>query len=244
MGTLLNVYYSRFDNHGSPMLYLIASLWLLFASSVQAEQRQLYDENSPVWLTAVGTLSVPGHRFESGERLHHHENCSATLVGPRTILTAWHCLEFYRDLSQTIVFTLPYMPQQPHWRATRLANGGGMSADWALLRLERAVSGVVPLPVHGYFNTDSTVAISMAGYSRDAGLGNGGANLTWQATCQVTANEQFRVATNCQAYKGASGGPVISNGKIIGVISAGDGEELTYYAPSSRFTSALRLYLR
>lgn len=226
------------------MIYLLASLLLLFAPHTQSEQRQLYNENSPTWLTAVGTLSVPGHRFEAGERLHHDENCSATLVGPSTILTAWHCLEYYRDLSREIVFTLPYMPQQPQWRATRLADGDGMTADWALLRLERPVADVVPLSVHGYFNTESMSPISMAGYSRDAGLGNGGANLTWQAACQITANERFRVATNCLAYKGASGGPVISNGAIVGVISAGDGEGLTYYAPSSRFTSALRLYLR
>jgi len=62
--------------------------------------------------------------------------------------------------------------------------------------------------------------------------------------CKVFDIESFRVATNCQAYKGASGGPVINNGAIIGVISSGHGEGLTYYAPSSRFSWALRLYLR
>ncbi len=226
------------------MTYLFASLLLLFAANCQSDQRQLYNKNSPAWLTAVGVLSVPGRRFEAGERLHHNENCSATLVGPSTILTAWHCLEHYRDLSREIVFSLPGAPGQPQWRANRLIDGDGMLADWALLRLEQPVIGVVPLPVHSNFKATSQATISMAGYSRDAGLGNGGANVTWQAACQVTANERFRVATNCLAYKGASGGPVISDGKIVGVISAGDGEGLTYFAPSSRFTSVLRLYLR
>jgi V8-like Glu-specific endopeptidase len=224
--------------------YLFASFLLFFAATAQAEPRQLYVEDSPAWLAAVGTLTVPGHRFEEGEQLHHRENCSATLIAPQTILTAWHCLEYYRDLSQQIVFSLPYQPQQPSWLARRLADGAGMTADWALLRLERPVKNVVPVAVRSRWQEPSSNHISIAGYSRDAALGAGGDNLTWQAQCMITEDEDYRVATDCEAYKGASGGPVIRENKIVGVISAGDGEGLTYFAPSKAFMSAVRRHRR
>lgn len=204
----------------------------------------MYQDNSPSWLAAVGTLTVPGHRFEQGERLHHRENCSATLIGSRTILTAWHCLEYYRDLSQEIVFSLPYQPQQPRWRARRLDDGAGMSADWAILRLEGPVENVVPVAVRPQFTTADGPGISMAGYSRDSILGAGGDKLTWQAQCNITGDETYRVATNCEAYKGASGGPVIRQGKVVGVISAGDSAGITYYVPSRAFMGAVRRHRR
>jgi V8-like Glu-specific endopeptidase len=226
------------------LTYLFTSLLLLFSIAAAAEPRQVYGQDSPAWLAAVGSLTVPGQRFEQGERLHHQENCTATLIGPQTILTAWHCLEHYRDLSMEILFSLPYQPQQPQWRARRLADGAGMQADWALLRLERAVKNVPSVAVHSRIQALDPNDISMAGYSRDSALGAGGDNLTWQAQCLITEDEGYRVATNCEAFKGASGGPVIRGGKIVGVISAGDGDGLTYFAPSKVFIKAVRRHRR
>jgi len=222
-----------------PLLLFILS-WLLLCPS-QADPRRLVDAQSPDWLQAVGQLTVPGHRFVDGERQHHLEDCSATLIGPTTILTAWHCLEFYGDLSREILFRLP--PLAPI-AAHRLADGGGMSADWALLRLAKPVTGVTPVRVNKYFPALDKLPVSIAGYSGDSGLGANGEQLTWQEDCQITANEWFRVATDCLAYKGASGGPAIAEGTIIGVISAGDGVSLTYYTPSSTFNRAVRLHRR
>lgn len=187
---------------------------------------------------------MPGHRLVEGERLHLQEDCSATLVAPRTILSAWHCLENYRDFSRDILFTLPASSGQPVLRARRLADGGGMRADWSLLRLERPIRDVEPLAVSAAAVATLAGELSLAGYSGDEALGAGGEQLSWQAACDITANEGYRVATNCLAFKGASGGPVYKGGAVIGVVSAGDSIGITYFAPSAGFISAVRLHSR
>ena len=224
------------------VIHFLLSLLVFSALAAQADPRQHFTAESPGWLRAVGKLTVPGQRFEGGERLHYREDCTATLVGARTILTAWHCLEYYRDVSHDIVFRLPHSAGEESRRAHRLADGGGMSADWAVLQLDRPISDITPLPVRMEFNASVDTPITIAGYSRDEGLGAGGDILTWQSACAITENEWYRVATNCVAYKGASGGPALFEGAIIGVISAGDGQGRTYYAPSSYFRSAIRLH--
>jgi V8-like Glu-specific endopeptidase len=224
--------------------HFLLSLLVFLALAAEADPRRQFTADSPTWLSAVGKLTVPGQRFEQGERLHYREDCTATLIGARTILTAWHCLEYYRDVSHDIVFRLPRSTGGENRRAHRLADGGGMSADWALLRLDRPISDIAPVPVRMEFNASVDSPISIAGYSRDDGLGAGGSILTWQSACTITDNEWYRVATDCLAYKGASGGPALFEGAIIGVISAGDGQGRTYYAPSSSFRSAIRLHRR
>ena len=218
--------------------HLLLSLLVFFGLTAQADPRQQFAADSPSWLSAVGKLTVPGQRFEQGERLHYREDCTATLIGAQTILTAWHCLEYYGDVSHDILFKL--LGESRH--ARRLADGGGMRADWALLQLNRPIGNITPVPVRMEFEADVDTPVSIAGYSQDDGLGAGGNTLTWQSACTITGNEGYRVATNCLAYKGASGGPALFEGAIIGVISAGDGQGQTYYAPSSSFRSAVRLY--
>jgi V8-like Glu-specific endopeptidase len=222
--------------------HFLLSLLVFLAFAAQADPRQQFTAESPAWLSAVGKLTVPGQRFEQGERLHYREDCTATLIGAQTILTAWHCLEYYRDVSHDIVFKLPYSAGGESRYARRLADGGGMRSDWALLHLDRPISHITPVPVRMEFTARVDTPVSIAGYSRDDGLGAGGSILTWQAACAITDNEGYRVATNCLAYKGASGGPALFEGAIVGVISAGDGQGQTYYAPSSSFRSAVRLY--
>lgn len=160
------------------------------------------------------------------------------------MLTAWHCFEFYRDLSRDALFTLPYAPRPRQVAARRLTDGGGMSADWALLRLQQPILDVNPIPVRRYGATLEPATLVLAGFARDSELGNGGRNLTWEANCHLTANELYRVGTNCVTFKGASGGAVVSQGELVGVISAGDGEGVTYFAPSSLFMLNLRLHHR
>jgi len=209
-----------------------------------AETRQQFSDASPQWLRAVGKLSVPGYRLADGERQHHQEDCSATLIGPQTILSAWHCLEYYGDLSRDIVFTLPYLPDSPALVANKLADGGGMSDDWVLLRLARPIRGVDPLAVSQHRSAALRDGLLLAGYSGDQGLGDGGEQLTWETGCAVTANEWYRLATACVAFKGASGGPVLMDAAIVGVISSGDGIATTWFTPSTSFIRAVRLHRR
>jgi hypothetical protein len=221
--------------------------WLtavLIAVAPASSGRSAFTAESPDWLRAVGKLTVPGQELVDGERRSREENCSATLVGPATILTAWHCLEYYRDLSHDPMFSLPNVPQQKPLPARRLADGGGMHADWALLRLQKPVRSVVPIAIIQYPVTSSPVSFLLAGFARDAGPGNGGQALTWEQDCRQIVNEGYRVGVDCVTHRGASGGPILAQGKLVGVVSAGDRETTTYFAPSSLFIASYRLHRR
>jgi hypothetical protein len=236
----------------------LASLPLLANPPAPAsDTRQVYSLESPAWLRAVGKLSVPGHKYENGRRAHHFEDCSATLVAqPRstradTIITAWHCLEFYQDLSKPITFTLlPGSADNIASEAYRLADGGGMHADWAILRLRRAVptERVGPMLIH-QGRADPGRPISMAGYSRDDSVGNNGEHLTFDPGCAITHQARHSSDSNCSAHKGASGGAVtqLSEGGqalICGITSQGNGAGLSTFVPVNSFRSALNQQLR
>ena len=243
---------------------LVVSLWVAFWQlSVQAqstaetshEARLAYSAQSPAWLRTVGKLDVPGYRIEQGRRVHHRENCTATLLGTsedaRHIVTAWHCLEYYRDLSKPISFTA--RDNRGEWfsrEAYRLADGGGMHGDWAILRLYQPVAStdLVALQLHPR-RADPSRPVTMAGYSRDSGLGENGEQLTYDAGCRIIAEAREGNDSDCLAYKGASGGAVVQLSNAgeplyAGVISRGDSNGLSIYVPVSHFRLTLEQHLR
>ncbi|TDG12058.1 trypsin-like serine protease [Seongchinamella unica] len=236
----------------------ILLFWLLpgASGSVADEQRLVYTEHSPRWLQSVGKLDVPGIQFEQGRRRHQRESCSGTLVAPAgkrladIVVTAWHCLEFYRDLSQSITFTLlPGSDRAIRREAHRLADGGGMDADWALLRLSRPVdTGAIPAMELNPAPGDLRRPVTMAGFSGDNGLGQDGALLTYHDNCRITRQNRQGSETDCSAYKGASGGAVIQltdqgRAQLTGVISRGDSEGTSIYVPVAYFRRPLDQYL-
>lgn len=221
-------------------LSLFLALAACLAGTALSAERSVFSAQAPQLLLAVGKLTVPGHDRVDGRRRQRDENCTASLVSPDTILTAWHCLEFYRDLSRDPVFSLPYVPGQVPVAARRISDGGDMRADWALLKLAQPILTVSPLPVASYRRDIPRVLL--AGYARDEGLGAGGDRLTWQSDCQVLSGRA--TGTSCITYKGASGGPVIADGHIVGVISAGDSTAQTLFAPSTLFIATVRAHAR
>ncbi|TXS95470.1 S1 family peptidase [Parahaliea maris] len=229
----------------------------LLAAEDDNDPRQTFQAGvSPDWLRAVGRLTVPGIRYEEGRRRHHTERCSATLVrgasdrAADTIVTAWHCVEYYEDLSQRILFQVVDADDQPvEIEARQVADGGDIDADWAILKLQRPVPrGEAPaLEVGAVADKEPLL---MAGYSRDTGLGKGGTRLTYDPQCRVTGGEPGSGYTDsdCKAYKGASGGAVIQLSRdgtpsLAGVISQGDGDGLSRYIPVGIFRSALLPHL-
>ncbi|MEH6567673.1 MAG: trypsin-like peptidase domain-containing protein [Halioglobus sp.] len=223
-----------------------------------ADSRQVYTETlSPVWLRAVGKLQVPGTKIVKGRRSHHWEDCSGTLVASPgnshadTVITAWHCLEYYNDLSQRITFTLlPDSPDSVELEVYRLADGGSMNADWAILRLQQPIARtqIAAMPVHPR-EAKKDDNIIMAGYSSDEQLGRHGEKLTYDADCNITEHSRSGGGSNCYAHKGASGGAVVflsNKGEawFSGVISQGDGVGFSTYVPVTGFRNALSLHLR
>jgi hypothetical protein len=218
------------------------SILLLSSTTESADSRQVFSSESAPWLRAVGKLQVPGQRYRDGHRSHYMEDCSATLVSNTTqhdaniIITAWHCIELYSDLSKPILFTaLTSSGERVKREALRLADGGGMHADWAILRLHRTIS--------------SQQIMTMAGYSRDSGIGDSGETLTFDPACVIYHQQRSLGDTDCMAHKGASGGAVIQLSKsaeplMCGVISQGNGEGRSTFVPVSKFRNAINLYLK
>ncbi len=228
-------------------------LLLLAATSGASEDSRLrYSPTSPDWLRAIGQLTVPGIRLENGYARHHTERCSATLVAApgashaSVIVSAWHCLEDYEDLSQRIMFTLlPASGAPLAIEAIRYTDGGGMAADWALLRLRQPVpvARVPALQLHPQ-QADPALPVVMAGYSRDSGTGANGEQLSYDPNCRITAADSRSGDSDCRAYKGASGGAVVQLTKagaplLSGVISEGNSVDYSRYVPVSAFRRAL-----
>ena len=244
-----------------PLLWIALSFFAL--CQAQAGSNQVYSDTSPQWLRAIGKLHVPGIRYEAGYQLNYREDCSATLIatggrepaapnkpGANTIITAWHCLESYRDVSKTITFTLFYGTDDAIvFEAHRLADGGGMDADWAVLRLVNRVDSslVSGLQVHPE-RADKLQSVIMAGYSQNSP----GERLSYDPDCHITFQTSAGKGpseSNCKALKGASGGAVVqlsSNGNplLAGVISQGDGDALSIFVPVKDFRSTIQASLR
>lgn len=221
------------------------------------DSRQVFSGETHTWLRAIGKLQVPGQRPIDGRTAHYIEDCSATLVAlpdrstANTLITAWHCLERYGDLSRPILFWVTSVSGETLQReAYRLQDGGGMYADWAILRLRDPIRSdqVAALPIHPQA-ADPERPIVMAGFSKDKGLGARGLTLTYDPLCAITAQNRDIADTTCTAFKGASGGAVVqlSEGgkpKVCGVISQGNGKGRSTFIPVSGFRNALDIYLQ
>jgi len=243
----------------TPLLWAAVTSLVLAHSCANAGSRETYYKESPGWLRAVGKLEVPGTQFTGGHSQSHRENCSATLISRShngvpnaatadTIVTAWHCLEFYNDLSKTITFTLLHGTGQSFSiEAVRLADGGGMDADWAVLRLLTPVptKRIAALAVHPG-TADPRVPVTMAGYSKNSPE----QRLSYDPACDITSPADTEpTASNCKALKGASGGAVVQispagNALLAGVISQGDSANLSLFVPVGTFRRALQASLR
>jgi hypothetical protein len=251
-------------NHGyaanrASVVRACALLLAICITQAHAGSRETYHAQSPIWLQAVGKLQVPGIKYSQGYPRNHRENCSATLITrpingepssavADTIVTAWHCLEFYNDLSKTITFTLLYGTESSFSsEAVRVVDGGSMRADWAVLRLMQPVpaSEVVALSLDPG-KANPLQPISMAGYSRN----NPQQRLSYDLGCGITLQpEKGSSASNCSALKGSSGGAVVqlsNTGKamLTGVISQGDSQDLSLFVPVDAFRRALNASLK
>jgi hypothetical protein len=238
---------------------LLLLLLLIATSSLHADPRRLHDASAPSWLASVGKLTVPGQKWEDGENRHYEENCSGMLLtttrpgdragsrhSARYVLSAWHCLEYYHDLSMAISFSLPDTAIQR--QAAVVISGGSMAADWALLRLDQAISVADPVVLWTEPAIAGATMLTSAGYSRDLAAADGGRLLSYHPLCSVTATAPALVTTDCRAAKGASGGPMVTmiNGeaRVLGVLSSGDGEQVSLYIPSAQFARRVAPYLR
>ena len=225
------------------VIRFVSILMILLLNVVaNADPRQVYQGDKPEVFQAIGQLYIPAQKYQQGEVLSYREYCTATLISEDFILTAWHCLEYYADLSREITFTLPYGTEPIIRQARPVLDGGGMEADWAVLELSKAIPKILVKPMALAQKPGTKSSLTLAGYSRDAGLGAGGKVLSYHTGCRELYDEGYRVATNCLAFKGASGGPVIDQNLIIGVLSEGDSTRVSYFIPASVLARRVAAY--
>lgn len=212
---------------------------LAVAPNLFADNRLRAVDHPAAWQDALVKLAIPVRRWHAGQRRHFIEDCTGTQVAGRrgtVILTAWHCVDGFTDLTKVITVTTH---QGRILEAQLFASGDSMASDWAVLKIrddDRPSTHKVPLKLA---KTGAIMGanIVMAGYSRDPQLGRGGTLLTYDPNCQIGQTAEFAQAipTNCTAFKGASGGPtlILEDGeyKVLGVISEGDQAGLSLFAP-------------
>lgn len=215
---------------------------------------------SELHLRSVGRLLVPGVRYRQGHAEHFDERCSATLVSNRRdearsdlILSAWHCIEHYRDLSRRLVYE---SSQGIRKEARILASGEGMHADWLLLRLAEPMIHPTYIGLGPSTSKDQSKIgaprrnaalqpLMMAGYPRAAGTDL--RVLETAVGCMGTGRDGLDISSNCVLQKGASGGAVFAFGgayAFLGVVSRGDGESQSIYVPLERFRRQIRPFFK
>lgn len=231
----------------SPMRWfnrLLTALLFCFAAA-GSSNAQVALGGSATSLFSVGKLHVPGQRYENGYAKHYDESCSATLITDNSgtlsselIISAWHCIEFYRDTSKPLTFETASGETR---KANLISSGGSMYSDWALLRLDAPLPSPAVLMSSDREHADT---LRMAGYPRSATPQAG--LIPTVSDCQVTGSDGADTRSDCVLQKGASGGAVFSGDKerrYLGVISRGDGESLSIYVPLSRFRANISAYL-
>ncbi len=226
-----------------------------FPDAEVPDPRMVADENAPEWMNAVGKLTVPG--FE-GKNV---TNCTASLVSDNEnndsniLTTAGHCVRDWISASGRksgpAIFKMKTKDGRViEKRVKAIINMKNTPQDYAILELEEVVknSDVKPLVVSKWQhhklmrNEKINPVATMAGYSRDAGMGAKGENLTYHEGCDLAnVSGGVTTSTTCHAYPGASGGPTVvtaTNKKgerkalFVGVVEGGahDSTRFTHHS--------------
>lgn len=167
----------------------------------------------------------PANNLCMDEYFYHEKTlegsfCTGFLVGQQILLTAGHCAmrsDFCDNVR--IAFGVNVMPEDTKELETFrcdhvLSKKISMEEDYALVLLDRPVSGAVPFELANYH---SAVGSQVAMYSHPLGL------TTKISFGEILSRNSGYYATNLDGFKRSSGAPVVDllEGKVIGIYTRG-----------------------
>ncbi len=167
-------------------------------------QAQSLDEADP----AIGRLNHAGFR----DRQH----CTVALVGPSEALTAKHCVDGLAPGNLHVVLGYDDGAYSEHLRVRALQPA--RNADIARLCLKGS-SLTQPLR-SAAAGAGAALQGSLVGVVAVIGYPRSQAHRQRRQRCAVTAGEGTLARLDCPAEPGMSGAPVLSAGRLVGVMSA------------------------
>ena len=194
----------------------------------------LTDNGDGTFTINPGTLADQFDPLCGGERFGDQPtaaNCTATLIAPDILVTAGHCLDEngVRTAFDTFFFVFDYAVRtagvNPSTFTTNqvyrgaeilgLVNNADTANDWAVVRLDRPVSGRTPVPVRS--SGSVVVGQSLVAIGFGAGLPM---KISGNATVQGLVENGFEA--DFDIISGNSGGPIVdaTTGMIEGVVSS------------------------
>jgi hypothetical protein len=222
------------------MKWLILAFISLFAFPSIAQERIVEFANLPDHELIGGTIADPAD-WPASPRLN---NCSSTIVGPNTMLTAAHCVSNGASKSFTIK-GVSYTATCTHHNSYR----SNSTADWALCYTSKAIEGIT-------FETIATAKEASCSVGKEflwTGFGctRWGAGTDWKLRYGTAPAIRCPSGTNydtitrgkvalCSGDSGGGGYVVLDDGtrRVVGVNSRSNTTDTSYV--SSTYSDSFR----